>query len=114
MMSRKYQRELDKTKMLCEFYKQKHNLLEEYKEYMPAAKPKKKKRVSNIMLAVSVIVILIYTVAAFVLQYHIGVEISPTLTTSVYAFFGGELLMIAGIRVSKVITGYDSNNNAVG
>lgn len=114
MMSRKYRKELDKTKMLCEFYKQKADLLEEYKEYLPVVKDKKKKKVSNIMLAVSVIVILIYTIAAFVLQYHIGVEISPTLTTSVYAFFGGELLMIAGIRVSKIITGYDSNDDAMG
>lgn len=27
----------------------------------------------------------------------------PTLTTCVYSFFGSELLMLAGIRVSKVV-----------
>lgn len=111
MMSRKYQRELDKTKMLCEFYKQKHNLLEEYKEYMPAAKPKKKKRVSNIMLVSIVIAILGYTVASYILQYHTAVEISPTLTTCWFSFWGVELVALAGIKISKVKHG---NDEAVG
>ena len=114
MMSRKYRKELEKTQMLCEFYKQKADLLDAYKEYIPEVKQKKKRKVSNTMLTISVIIILIYTVAAFILQYRIGVEISPTLTTSVYAFFGGELLFVTGIKISKVVTGYDSNNDAVG
>ena len=112
MMSRKYRKELDKTKMLCEFYKQKADLLEEYKEYIPEAKPKRKKRVSNIMLVSIVTAIVGYTVASFILQYHTGVEMSSTLTTCWFSFWGVELCALAGIKISKVKHGND--DEAVG
>ena len=64
-----------------------------------------KKKVSNIMLVVVCTMILAYTVASFVLQYHIGIEVSPTLTTAWFSFWGAELFALAGIKVSKVIKG---------
>lgn len=111
MMSRKYRKELNKTRMLCEFYKKKSDLLEEYKEYIPKEK-KKKKRVSNIMLVSIVIAILGYTLASFILQYHTSVEMSPTLTTCWFSFWGVELVALAGIKISKVKHGED--DEAVG
>jgi uncharacterized membrane protein len=107
MMNRKFRRELDKTKMLCEFYKQKFDLLEEYKQYIPKKKEKKGKKVSNIMLVSIVIAILGYTIASFILQYHTAVEMSPTLTTCWFSFWGVELVALAGIKISKVKHGSD-------
>ena len=111
-MSRKYRKELEKTKMLCEFYKQKSDLLDSYKEYIPAAKPKKKRKVSNIMLVSIVIAIIGYTVASFIIQYHTAVEMSPTLTTAWFSFWSIELISLAGIKISKVKNA--SNDEAVG
>ena len=67
-----------------------------------------KKKVSNIMLVVVCVMIFLYTAASFVLQYYTGVEVSATLTTSWFAFWGVELFALAGIRVSKVIKGEDT------
>lgn len=43
--------------------------------------------------------IVVYTVAQTYLSYVLGVELSPTLTTSVYAFFGTELAASAIIKI---------------
>lgn len=45
--------------------------------------------------------IVLYTVAEIVLSFFMGMELSPTLTTCVYAFFGTELVSTAVIRVMK-------------
>lgn len=66
---------------------------------------KNKKKVSNIMLVVVCIMIILYTVADFALQYFTSIEVSPTLTTAWFAFWGSELFCLAGIRVSKVFKG---------
>ena len=63
---------------------------------------KPKKKVSNIMLVLICTMIILYTAAAFVLQYYTSIEISPTVTTSWYAFWGGELICLASIRITKV------------
>ena len=65
-------------------------------------KEKPKKKVSNMMLVLICTMIILYTIAAFVLQYFTSVEISPTVTTSWYAFWGGELICLASIRITKV------------
>jgi uncharacterized membrane protein YwzB len=67
-----------------------------------------KKKVSNIMLVVVCVMIFLYTVASFILQYFTSVEISPTLTSAWFTFWAVELFALAGIRVSKVIKGEDS------
>lgn len=66
---------------------------------------KSKKKVSNIMLAVICIMIVVYAAANFALQYFTSVEVSPTLTTAWFTFWGSELVCLTGIKVSKVIKG---------
>ena len=68
---------------------------------------KPKKKVSNIMLIIVCIMITIYTAADFILQYYTSVEVSPTLTTAWFTFWGSELLMLTGIKISKVIKDKD-------
>lgn len=60
------------------------------------------KKVSNRMLAVAVLNIIFYTVAAIVLQFFTSVELSPTLTTCWYAFWTSEIFALTGIKISKV------------
>ena len=43
--------------------------------------------------------IILYTIAAIWIQKNTIIEISPTLTTSVFAFFGTELIGLAGIKI---------------
>ena len=61
-----------------------------------------KKKFSKIIVVLSVILILIYTIAAFVLQFVCGVEVSPTLTTCFYTFWAVEMLSLAGVKARKV------------
>lgn len=63
---------------------------------------KKKKKVSNIMLVIICTMIILYTIADFVLQYFVQVEVSPTLTTAWFAFWGTELVALAAIKTSKL------------
>lgn len=62
----------------------------------------KKRKVSNIMLVLICTMIILYTAATFLLQYFTNVEISPTLTTAWFAFWGTELVALAAIRTSKL------------
>lgn len=71
---------------------------------------KPKKKVSNIMLVLICIMIVIYTVADFVLQYFAQIEVSPTLTTAWFSFWGVELISLAAIKTTKVKHNQDSNN----
>lgn len=83
-----------------ERYKREKRIRDAYAEYWP---DKKKRKTSNIVVAISICAIIIYTVASFWITYVRGISMDPTLTTCVYSFFGSELLMLAGIRVSKVV-----------
>jgi hypothetical protein len=65
------------------------------------------------MLVLICTMIILYTVAAFALQYFAGVEISPTLTTAWYAFWATELVALAAIKTSKIKHGYDNHNTVV-
>jgi hypothetical protein len=51
--------------------------------------------------------IILYTAANFVLQYFTSIEVSPTLTTAWFSFWGSELFFISGIKISKVMKGVD-------
>lgn len=66
---------------------------------------KPKKKVSNIMLVLICTMIILYTAADFALQYFAGIEVSPTLTTAWFSFWGVELVALAAIKVSKVKQG---------
>lgn len=43
--------------------------------------------------------IVLFTIISTYLNYRVGIELSPTLTTCVYAFFGTELASTALIRI---------------
>lgn len=73
-----------------------------------ANKPKRK--VSNIMLVVICVMIICYAIANFVLQYFTQIEVSPTLTTAWFSFWGVELVSLAAIKTSKIKHGYDNEN----
>ena len=92
-----------KLRVQGERYKTEKQIMDAYAEYWPESK---KKKVSNIVLAVSITAIVIYTSASFAIQYFTGVEISSTLTTCFFSFFGGEMLIIGGIKISKVRSNY--------
>ena len=63
---------------------------------------KQKTKTSTVMVVVSCIMVTLYTAADFVLQYFAGVEVSPTLTTAWFAFWGTELVALAAITTTKV------------
>ena len=62
------------------------------------------------MLVLICIMIILYTVANFALQYFTTIEVSPTLTTAWFAFWGTELVALAAIKNQKVKYNYDNNN----
>ena len=64
---------------------------------------KPKRKVSNIMLVIICIMIILYTAADFALQYFAGVEVSPTLTTAWFAFWGTEIVALTAIKTAKVM-----------
>lgn len=68
---------------------------------------KPKKKVSNMMLVLICVMIIVYAIATFILQYAVGVEVSPTLTTAWFAFWGVELINLAAIKTSKIRHGQD-------
>lgn len=56
-------------------------------------------RFNKLIVLISIVAIISYTVAAILLQKYTMTELSPTLTTCVYGFFGTELLGLAGIKI---------------
>ena len=100
MSERKFQKKLEKIRKQGERDKKEYELREAYAKYAPE---KKKKKVSNVLLVTIVIAIITYTVASFWLTYVTGIGIDSTLTTCFYTFWGSELVLLAGIKVSKVI-----------
>ena len=103
MEDKSFQKKLEKIKKKGERQKAKYELEAQYAEYYPG----KKRKVSNVLLVVIVVAIILYTVANFWLTYATGVAIDSTLTTCFYAFWGSELALMAGIRVSKVVKNTD-------
>lgn len=68
----------------------------------------KKTKTSTVMLILICIMIILYAGASFVLQYFTSVEISPTLTTAWFSFWGVELVSLAAIKTSKIKHGKDN------
>ena len=58
-----------------------------------------KPKFNKLIVLLSIVAIISYTVAAILLQKYTMTELSPTLTTCVYGFFGTELLGLAGIKI---------------
>ena len=71
-------------------------------------KQKTKRKVSNIMLVLICTMIILYTVANFALQYFTTIEVSPTLTTAWFSFWGVELIALTAIKTTKVKHGQDT------
>lgn len=93
------------AEMKCEERKLKLDIL---KLYFPFhIKPK----FNKVIVSLSIVAIIAYTVAAILLQKYTMMELSPTLTTCVYAFFGTELIGLAGIKIcdTKFIQNEPSN-----
>jgi uncharacterized protein VirK/YbjX len=65
---------------------------------------KKRKKISyaKLLLPWIVVAIVLYTVAAFILQFCTQVEISSTLTTCYFSFWTVEIVSLAGIKTMKV------------
>ena len=105
MNAEKFKRKLRKIRRQGEMYKKEKEIRDVYAEYWP---DRKKRKVSNIMLVISVIAIVGYVVADYILQYHTGVELSPTITPYWFLFWTSEIFLLAGIRTSKVIKGNDN------
>ena len=102
-----FQLKLKRIKKRGERYKKEKKVRDAYGEYWP---DKSTKKVSNVMLIVIVVAIVGYVIADFVLQYKMGIEISPTITTCWFVFWGTEIVALTGIKVSKVCKGTDSCN----
>ena len=103
-----FQFKLKLLKKHAERCKQKKELMDAYAEYLPE---KKIRKVSNVMLFVIIVAITVYTVASFWITYMTGAYIDSTLTTCFYAFWTSEIVLLAGIRVSKVIKTPKHNNS---
>jgi hypothetical protein len=99
-----HENRLKKIKKQGERYKKEKAVKDAYAEYWPEGK---KRKVSNIMLVVSVIAIVGYVIANYVLQYKTGIELSPTITPYWFLFWTSEVFLLAGIKTSKVIKGHD-------
>lgn len=73
----------------------------------------KKRKTSTVMLILICIMIILYTVADFALQYFTSVEVSPTLTTAWFAFWGTELVALAAIKTSKLKHGNNTQDEVM-
>ena len=67
----------------------------------PKRKRRRKKHFSDYVVFISLSAVAIYTTTAFILQFSGQGEVSPTLTTCFYSFFGVELASLALIKHSK-------------
>ena len=99
MRDKLFKLKLRRRKRRYERYRREYLLNKAYEQYLPE---RKKRKVSNIMLVIIVIAIVGYVAVDFLLQYKIGTEISPTITTCWFVFWTSEVLALMGIKLSKV------------
>lgn len=69
-------------------------------------KQKKRMNTSTKVLIASIVAVVAFTVASFILQFTTGAEISSTLTEYWYKFWTTEIIVLSGIKVSKVFKSY--------
>ena len=110
MTAKQFKKRFRKVKLQGERYKRLKELQDAYAEYLP---DKKEKKTSTVMLIIIVLSIVLYTIGAFILQYHTNVEVSSTLTTCWFSFWGVEILAITGIKISKVFQQSSKNNDDI-
>jgi hypothetical protein len=102
----KFRRKLRQIRRKGEQYKQIKELQDSYAEYWP---DKKKRKVSNIMLAAVVSAIVGYAVASFWIQYRTGMPIDSTLTTCWFGFWTTEIIALTTIKNHKTKRGVDDS-----
>ena len=107
MKEKLFQWKLKRIEKRGERYKREYKVKEAYAKYIPE---RKKRKVSNILLVVAVVAITAYTVANLWVTYTTGTSIDSTLTTCFYTFWGSELFLLAGIRVSKIKNSYENTS----
>lgn len=107
MREKLFKWKLNRIEKRGERYRREYEIKSEYAQYVPE---RKKRKVSNILLVVVVMAITAYTVANLWITYTTGTSIDSTLTTCFYTFWGSELFLLAGIRVSKIKNNYDSTS----
>lgn len=69
----------------------------------------KKKHFASIVVSLSILSILLYTIGVFVCIIISSQSPPAELTTAFFAFFGGELLALAGIKINKTKSSISSN-----
>lgn len=107
MREKLFQWKLNRLEKRGERYRREYEIKSEYAQYLPE---RKKRKVSNILLVVVVMAITAYTVANLWITYTTGTSIDSTLTTCFYTFWGSELFLLAGIRVSKIKNNYKNSS----
>ena len=109
MFDKLFQMKLKRIEERGERQKTKQELIDKYAQYYPG----KRRKVSNVMLVIIVIAIVGYAAADLMLQYYTGNEISSTLTTCWFTFWGAEICALTGIKVSKVLrpSNYESTDD---
>lgn len=90
---RQLEQRLQLAEMKCEEWKIKYEI---FRSYLPF---RLKLKFNKLIVLLSIVAIISYTVAAILLQKCTMTELSPTLTTCVYTFFGTELLGLASIKI---------------
>ncbi len=89
--------ELEKRLLVAEMKREEREIRYEiFKLYIPF---RFQFKFNKMIVMLSIVAIISYTIAAILLQKYTMAELSPTLTTCVYAFFGTELLGLAGIKI---------------
>ena len=76
--------------------------LEEVEEMNTIETEKVRMSVSNKILITSGLAVIIYKIISFILQFNLGLEPSPTLTEYWYRFWTCEIVVLSGIKISKV------------
>lgn len=74
-------------------------------------KQKKEKSFADNIVYISIIAVVVFTIAAFVLQFKGLMEISPTVTTCWFAFWTVEIVALAAIKTSKVKHDYNKEED---
>lgn len=73
-------------------------------KYGDSGKPSRKKiKYSKILIPIIILAIVGYTVANFILQSNGFGEMSPTLTTCYFGFFGIDLITLCGIKITDTV-----------
>lgn len=104
-------KQLERKKRIAEMkYEERKIKIEILKLYLPFHF---KFKFNKFAVVYTLVAITLYTIAAILLQKYTSVEISPTLTTCVYAFFGTELLSLASIKKTDTRTSYTTQPSSI-